>query len=415
MKKFLLLFAGIIMMSFVLAQANLDETSLKVSLVNQEPDPVGPGEYVDVRIKVENLGANAVQGVILEVVPEFPFTIDSQTPVIDIGTVQAFQNNEGSFIAKYKLRVSDDAIEGSNDLKVRVMTAGTKWAYYTFAVNVRTTDANLAIDSVLTTPETVEPGKDATVQITVKNLADSTLKDISINLDLTLSSLGAADLDSLPFATLDSGTEKRIRQLSPGDEAKFTYKLRAYPDAASKVYKIPLQVEYKDELNTQYSTSSLIGIVVNSAPDVTAVLDSTTVQEAGSKGTATLKIINKGLTNIKFVDIILKPSNEFDLLSEGEVYMGNIDSDDYETADFDIYVNDVAGKVILPVHYEYMDANNNKYTVEKSIEMKLYSKDDLKKLNTATGPSKNMIIFVAVIVIAVLSFIIWRIYRRCRR
>ena len=41
-----------------------DWYSIRVALVNQEPDPVEPGKYVDVRFKIENRGSKNAEDVI---------------------------------------------------------------------------------------------------------------------------------------------------------------------------------------------------------------------------------------------------------------------------------------------------------------------------------------------------------------
>ena len=416
--KIIMITIALMLLQAVLGQTTLDKDSLRVGFVNQEPDPVGPGEYIDIRLQVENLGDDTLEKVVLELLPAFPFSLEpGQSGSVNIGTLGAFQNSDRAFIKKYKLRVSEDAIEGTNTLKARVKSGSYEWANYEFDINIRTSDANLAIESVTTTPKAVEPGKDASIKINIRNLADSVLKDITMNLDLTLASLGATSvsLDALPFATLSSGTEKRIRQLSPGEEAFITYNIRAYPDAESKVYKIPLALTYKDELNTEYTTLNLIGIVVNSEPDVAIVLDDSEVTKEGQKGEVTIRFINKGLTDIKFVNVVLNQGDGFELLSENEVYMGNVDSDDYETAEFEIYVETDAGNmVILPVHYEYMDANNNKYKAEDNIEVRLFSVQEEKKFGNGDQNNTARYWVVAIILIVVL-FIGYRIYKRRKK
>ena len=47
---------------------------IKVTLINQEPDPVAPGNTVDVRFRIENEGGGAAQNVEIKVVPGYPFS-----------------------------------------------------------------------------------------------------------------------------------------------------------------------------------------------------------------------------------------------------------------------------------------------------------------------------------------------------
>lgn len=404
---------AIIMCSPVMAatSSNVDMGSLRLSFVNQEPDPAEPGEYVDLRFKVENIGNEAVDNVMVDLMAEYPFSLDpGANSLEEIGTLTAFQKDDRAYVIKYKVKIDEGAVEGTNKIKVRAKFDRENWETYEFDVNIRTIDANLAIDSVTTTPSPLEPGKDAEVIIKVKNMADSVLKDISVNLDLTLATIGTASLDSLPFAPIGTGTEKKVRQLSPSALKEFKYQIKAYPEAEAGVYKIPLEIKFYDELGTEYTKNDIIGIVVNSEPDLSVILDQTTIDKSGKKGEVSIRFINKGLTDIKFVDATITEQDSFDLLSTSEVYLGNIDSDDYENADYEIYVKPTENKkLFLPLHYEYMDANNNKYSKDIEIELKLFSEEEQKQY--ATPEKSNKAIFLVIGGVIVL-FVLYRIFRK---
>lgn len=393
------------------ASSNVDMGSLRLSFVNQEPDPAEPGEYADLRFKVENIGDEAIDHAMVELMTEYPFSLNPGTSALEeIGTLTAFQKDDSAYVLKYKVKIDEGAVEGANKIKVRAKFGREDWETYEFDINIRTIDANLAIESVTTTPSPLEPGKVADVSIKVKNMADSVLKDISVNLDLTLGTIGTASLDSLPFAPIGTGTEKQISKLSPSAMTEFKYTIKAYPEAEAGVYKIPLEIKFYDELGTEYTKNDIIGIVVNSEPDLSVILDQTTISKAGQKGEVSIRFINKGLTDIKFVDAIIGEQDSFDLLSTNEVYLGNIDSDDYENADYEIFVKPTdAGKLFLPLHYEYMDANNNKYSKDIEIEVKLFSEEEQKQYMT---PEKsNMTIFLVIGGVIVL-FVLYRIFRK---
>ncbi|MBN2458549.1 COG1361 S-layer family protein [Candidatus Woesearchaeota archaeon] len=403
--------------------------ALKVSIVNQDPDPVEPGKYVDVRLKVENFGTDAASGVELEFLPNFPFSLDSGADAsIEIGTISALQKDDRAAIVKYKVRVNENAVEGTNKIKIRSRSEKTSWSTYEFDINVRTIDANLAIESVTTTPSVIEPGKDAVVKIKVKNMADSLLTDISLRVDLLLTSFASSAsataasasstglLDILPFAPMDSGTEKKIRKLSPGEEVVFSYGLMVYPEAESKIYKVPIQLEYFDALGTEYTQDDIIGLVVNSEPDISVVLDDSTITSSGDRGEVSFKFVNKGLSDIKFMNVVLNSNDKFDVLSGNEIYLGNIDSDDYETADFDIFVKPNGDEdIFLLVDYEYMDANNNKYEKTKEVRLALYSDDEAKNLGVDSEDNSKMIAVIVVVLVVIGALIFFAVRRRKKR
>ena len=52
----------------------------------------------------------------------------------------------------------------------------------------------------------------------------------------------------------------------------------------------------------------------------------------GEQGRIALKIINSGLGDIRFVNVKLGTASGYDLLSPSQVYVGTVNSDDFETA-----------------------------------------------------------------------------------
>ena len=58
-----------------LAESNLTslDKGLSIDLLNQDPDPVKPGEILEISLAVENGGYEDVEDCILEIKPEYPF------------------------------------------------------------------------------------------------------------------------------------------------------------------------------------------------------------------------------------------------------------------------------------------------------------------------------------------------------
>src|SRR3989344_8468779 len=101
---------------------------IAVTLINQEPDPAEPGKYVDVRFKFDNNGSGEARNVIVELLPEYPFSLDSGvSPARNIGTIQSMQKGDVGVIVKYRLIVDENAVEGGNDLRVRYKIEGYSW------------------------------------------------------------------------------------------------------------------------------------------------------------------------------------------------------------------------------------------------------------------------------------------------
>ena len=379
---------------------------IAVTLINQEPDPAEPGKYVDVRFKFDNNGSGEARNVIVELLPEYPFSLDAEASAArNIGTIQSMQRGDVGIIVKYRLRVDKNAVDGENDLRIRYKIEGYSWIEpEEFKVDVQTNDAILSVDSVSLGKKSLEPGASNTIKIKVSNDADSMLKDIKARLEL----------GGLPFIPLGSTNEKMIYKIDSRESYEFEFELLANPDADSGVYQVPLKIAYSDELGKTYFKNSTLGFIVGAKPDLSLTLDTTEVYERGKPGNIVVKVVNKGVTNIKFTNVKLMPNKDYKILSNGEDYLGNIDSDDYETAEFNIYVeNKKDKKIILPIVIEYADANNNNYKTDMNLEMPIYSASEAKRFGLVEGNGK--VGFFIVILVVVAGLFIYRRWSKGRK
>lgn len=115
-KKTILMFG--LMTVFLLALSSittaLDYPLLNVTVAKYEPYPAEPNSYVDVWIKVENIGTQEALNVRMNLMPEFPFSTDAnQASSKDFGVISV-GNAE---IVKFKIRVDKDAVQGTKDRK----------------------------------------------------------------------------------------------------------------------------------------------------------------------------------------------------------------------------------------------------------------------------------------------------------
>ena len=201
---------------------------------------------------------------------------------------------------------------------------------------------------------------------------------------------------------------KSIVSIGPKQIANVTFQLTAEPDAASKLYKVPLSIIYKDDLGRNYSKDNVISLAVGDIPEMRFTVDSSTIYKAKQAGTVTIKAANTGLGDIKFLNIRLQESDAYTIISPAEVYVGNIDSDDYETADFKLYA--LSKDLTLPLTITYMDANNQQYVENIDLAVPLYSTSQAKKLGLAQG---NGFVGYLIIIIIVGAGYYW--YRKRKK
>lgn len=391
--------------------------SLEVTLLSQDPDPAEPSQYVTLRFKITNIGVEQAEDVKFEILPEYPFSLYSGTALVNIGSIHGKQIGDKGYILKYKLRVDKNAVEGDHEIKLRYKIKNGPWITLDpFTISIRTHDAILSIVSIKANPQPVGPGENVKLTIKVKNVADSLLEYITIKLTLIREERATTSLTytNFPFSPLDSTNEKTIKNLGTNKEAQITFNLITDLDAASQIYKIPFTITYNDAIGRNYSKDNIITMIIADEPKLSVVVDDSTVHEPGKKGEVTIKFVNKGLADIKFLNVKLKQNHNYELLSSEEVYVGNIDSDDYETADFDIFVKAGAeGDLEFPLYVEYQDDNNRLYSKNFDLSVRLYTKEEA--LSYGIKEKNHTVGIVIVIVIIVVGLIAYRKFKRKKK
>jgi len=399
---------GIFVFAVILIQAayainTVEGSNIKVTLINQEPDPVNPGEIVNLRLRIENYGSSKTGDLIFEIVPEYPFSMYKGSSVRNIGSLESLQRDNQGVILLYKLKVDEDAVEREETIDIRYKEESdlsNRWIYVEdFPVRIRTRDIVISVESIISTPDPIPPGKEAVVALKIKNNADSLVRDIVVKIDTTST--------SVPFAPIKSTTEKNLYQLDANEETTVRFNLIVEPNADGDVYKIPLNISYADETGTSYTKDDVISLKVASTPDILAIIDSTEVYSKKKSGEVVIRIVNRGLTNIKLLTAKLESNDDFEVLSQEEVYIGNIDSDDYETVEFTLDMKSKEEVITLPLELIYMGATNKDFKQTKDIELRMFSKSDAQKAGMVEKSSIGLTIMFLIVVIG-LGIYFWR-------
>jgi hypothetical protein len=118
--------------------------NLQLDSLRYEPYPVNPGDYFTLYIKAENIGTMLTKNATFELVPKFPFSLDSNEDAV---RNYASLTSSEPVVMKYKVRASKDAVSGSNELQMRYTTGGNTWITKKFDIEVDNaqTDFDLVI------------------------------------------------------------------------------------------------------------------------------------------------------------------------------------------------------------------------------------------------------------------------------
>lgn len=383
--------------SFATSLTNASE--FRISTLKYEPYPAEPGKYLQLWLNIENAGLYSANQVTFELEPTYPFSLDAnENATRYFGSIEPMK----SVVIDYKIRVAADAVEGQNELKLKYRSGDGIWNTKKFSITVKTPNAIISVDNVKTEPKTAVPGKETNLTITLKNVADSPLKDISLKLDLS----------SVPFSPIGKTTEHRVYLLQPNESVDITFNLLASPDIDAGPYKIPVNISYDDWTGIAYLKKDFVTVVVGDIPELIIGLEETQILQAGESGTVTLNLINKGLIGIKFLLLTLNKTENYDILSpSNQIYIGKLGPDDYETAKFNLYIKPVSGKSItLPITLEYRDDNNNKFTEHRKIEFKLYTQEEITKYGLRQ--TSGMTNWIILLVLIVAGYFVYRKFRK---
>ena len=119
---------------------------IQISLINQDPYPAIPGDYVKVVFQIDGVQNAACGTVTFGIKEDYPIHLDPnvQNPItINSGI---YSKNYGSFyLAPYKLRLDENALDGDNPIEVYYSTSGASNLIKEFNINVKDIRADFEI------------------------------------------------------------------------------------------------------------------------------------------------------------------------------------------------------------------------------------------------------------------------------
>lgn len=392
-----IILAFLVAFTFIHAVQANDNPIIRPTIANYQPIPAEPGQIHDVWVNFENIGSSDARNLEVEFIDSYPFTlVGEQNRIRTINRVSSY----GDYTVRYQVLVEGDAIDGSNDLLFRFSHSNLNFEQTTtLPIQIRRPDTQLLVQSATSQPEQVRPGQDFDLNINLQNSANSGLvRDLTLTLNLEdVMMQGETNMRQTPFAPQGASNQLSLGRLTANDNEVFTFSLTAYPDASAGLYKIPLLMNYVTRNGEQVNREVTLTVQLASEPDFLVSVDSTTLNADSESGEVTFSIVNRGLSEAKFLNVILEESDDYIILERSSEYIGNLDTDDFDNVRFQLrpQTNEPRYRVTL----QYMDAFNN----ELSREVVLHER--LREENQET----NFIWIIAAIVILLLAGLyIWR-------
>jgi hypothetical protein len=242
----------------------------------------------------------------------------------------------------------------------------------------------------------VYPGEEGKISIDIHNNDDFDIEFVSMELNL----------EKVPFITIGS-SEKSIDEIDEDDKEKVTFTIKPSTEVIPGDYEIPYTIKYTNvDTETIATKTGSFGLRVNAKTELAFSTESKN-NVINQKGKITLKIVNKGLGEVKFISVQVFPQG-YDLLSPDTVYIGNIASDDSDTASFDVFFNTLSPSVSAKVTYKDLDNKDQSKTV--ILPIGVYTEE--KALELGIIHKSNTMFYVGIIVVLL---IIWFIYRKIKK
>lgn len=125
MKKSVLIILLLALSIFSFAGVLAESCGLSISLINQDPYPAIPGDYVKLVFQIDGINNPECKQVDFELLEQYPLSFDP-------GEVARYTVNSGIykqdfssyFLTHYKVRVDEDALDGVNPIEVQYRFGG---------------------------------------------------------------------------------------------------------------------------------------------------------------------------------------------------------------------------------------------------------------------------------------------------
>lgn len=265
-------------------------------------------------------------------------------------------------------------------------------------VNIATSGIGVKVAMTNYDPSPAKPGQYLTLYLKAENGGGDEIKDAAFKLEL-----------SYPFSFKPGENEMRyFSTLGAQEPVLLEYHLFVDKNALSDDYTLYLKLCLDSNCTAFSQTPFTVSVQTGGTPKVEIGLESSNTFSAGTKGTATIHAVNRGLLDTKFLAMELLPAEQYEIISPSRIYIGELKSDDIQTAEYIIYMKENVAvneseTINLPVLVEYSDANDKGYSTTYDVPLKVYSKSDLIRLKLISGgPSTTQEILLAIVGLAII-------------
>lgn len=245
---------------------------------------------------------------------------------------------------------------------------------------------------------TLYPGETTSLKIDIKNILDDDVTDVSFR--LVLANTG--------FITIGA-SEDSENEIKEGKTETFSFSIKASQNISPGDYNLPYELSYVNTKNEIVDRKGFVGISVSAKTELEYSAE-TDIGIVGEKGKVSLKIVNSGFSDIRFINVKISGSG-FTLLGGDNEYIGTLKSDDFETASFDaLFQNE---KAVLIATVEYKDFENNEKVENIELPLKVYTRE--KALELGLIKKSNTYIYVIIVIVLIVIYLVYRMIKKIKK
>ena len=382
--------------SAIPASAATGSANLKVTIIETNPYPAKIGEYLNLTLQLENIGGDTASDVDIAIVPEYPFSLDSEANAVkNIGVL-----NPGSTASKeFYLFVDKNAQKGIRTLTVRTrLSKDGPWSENKFDIRIGTETFNskgtVELKELVSDPKVFMPGDRGTITVTLTNTATTPTITIDGSTYDTNARIQAATLKSLSdgITVLDSPYQE-MGILGPGDSIKLTFNIKVAENAAEGTHNLELAIEGN---SFDYNSKKNIPLEVDFSN--IKVIPSKVLKLVNGAATLEFDVANTHPNQLSSVSI--KPEVEGVKFYPAEYFIGPMNSDELFTIEFNAIADNSSktkNKNLEPVNLTLSASYSNGINKHENIvsNLSIQSVEENKDGNSSIIAAGLLLVVVA--------------------
>ncbi|NYZ75576.1 hypothetical protein H0O03_04925 [Candidatus Micrarchaeota archaeon] len=355
-------------------------TGIEVSTAEISPQTVSPGDRFLLTVNFRNTGGSIYNAVITA---SDSFSLDGVSR-IEVGDIAVGESVEKTIPLIASTSLSTGLQSAALTLTYDDVT-GAESTEQLLLGPVPISEKTPAIIVGISATDT-NPGSRTQVVTSVTNAGTTALENVRISLQ------PASFFVPLEYA------EKSVGRLDVGETKDLLFAIGISPAAAPQYYSVSFNVSYDGGRGTETETKAL-GLEVRGKTELSASASTnpTPITTNGGSYSLSVQVSNLGDATVRALSV----SIESPLIRATDTdynYIGNLDVDDYSTAQFAIITKQglTPGNYPLNVTLRYKDAFNTPHEENHNLQLSVFS-PDIATLSAKGGDNTGWLVAILVI------------------